>query len=188
MSRYGIPDESFIRGKIPMTKAEIRALTLNKLNIKDSDIIWDIGAGTGSISVETALNTPLGQVWAIEKNPEAVKLLKANKEKFSCQSLHIIEGSAPQIFNEIPKPTKAVIGGSGGNMQEILKYLWFNTGVEVIVINTITLNSTNQALEFLTKLAAKIDASQISVNNIKLVNGYYMLQSQNPIFIISARR
>ena len=188
MSRYGIPDESFIRDKIPMTKAEIRALTLNKLSIKDNDIIWDIGAGTGSISVEAALNTPLGEVWAIERNPEAVKLLRANKEKFNCENLHIIKGSAPQILSELPRPTKAVIGGSGGNMQEILNYLWFDTELEVVVINTITLNSTNQALELLTELAAKIDASQICVNKIKLVNGYYMLQSQNPIFIISASR
>jgi len=183
-----MPDESFIRDKIPMTKREIRVLTLNKLNIKDNDVIWDIGAGTGSISIEAALNTPLGEVLAIEKNPEAVKLLRANKEKFKCENLQIIEGSAPQIFNQIPKPTRAVIGGSGGNMQEILEYLWFKTEVENIVINTITLNNTNQALEILTKFAAIIDASQISVNKITLVNGNYMLQSQNPIFIISTRR
>jgi len=188
MSKYGLPDESFIRGKIPMTKAEIRALTLVKLNIEEKDIIWDIGAGTGSICIEAALNTPSGQVLAIEKNSEAIKLLNLNKEKFKCDNLSIIHGSAPEVFSQLPKPSKVVIGGSGGNIEHILEYLWLDTEVKNVVINTITINNTNKVLESLTRLHAKIDASQICVNKIENINGHFMLKSHNPIFIISALR
>ncbi|MDK2824041.1 MAG: precorrin-6B C5,15-methyltransferase / cobalt-precorrin-6B C5,C15-methyltransferase [Clostridia bacterium] len=188
MNRYGLPDEIFIRDKVPMTKSEIRALTLIKLDLNKDDIVWDVGAGTGSISIEAALNVPAGRVLAIEKNIEAVELIKANKEKFKCQNLEVVHGVAPDIFPELTKPTKAIIGGSTGNLQEIIHYLWYKTSVQNLVINAITLNTTYLALEVLNSLQGQIDAIQIALNKIKMVNGYQMLQSQNPVFIISATK
>lgn len=188
MNNIGLPDSAFIRGNVPMTKAEIRALTIVKMQLQDDDVVWDIGAGTGSISIEAALNLKKGKVYSIEKNVRALELIEKNKTKFNCTNINIISGTAPAIFAQIPSPTKAVIGGSGGNLAQILEYLWFQTKVEKIVINCVTLNSANQAIKTLQSFQAAIDASQVSVNKIKLIKDLQMLESQNPIFIICGSR
>lgn len=188
MNNFGFPDESFIRGNIPMTKSEIRALTLLKLGLTTDDIVWDIGAGTGSISIEAALNLAGGQVLAIEKNEKAIELIETNKKKFNCYNLQIIHGTAPEVFERLLPPTKAIIGGSGGRLEEILNYLWYKTNITSLVINAVTLNTANLALEFLNSTGADWEAIQVGVNRIKMVNNYQMLQAQNPIFIIAGKK
>ncbi|MFZ7102592.1 MAG: precorrin-6Y C5,15-methyltransferase (decarboxylating) subunit CbiT [Peptococcaceae bacterium] len=188
MSKLGLADDLFIRDDVPMTKSEIRALTIIKLQLEDHDIFWDIGAGTGSISIEAAQNIKKGQVYSIEKNNKAVRLIAENKKKFNCPDLKIIHGTAPQVLAGLPRPTKAVVGGSGGNLTDILEYLWLETKVENIVVNSITLNTAYQAIKIFHDYHAVIDAAQISVNKIKLVNDLQMLDSQNPIFIICGKR
>ncbi|MFZ5943613.1 MAG: precorrin-6Y C5,15-methyltransferase (decarboxylating) subunit CbiT [Bacillota bacterium] len=188
MNKYGLPDELFIRGDIPMTKSEIRALTLTKLSLEEKDVFWDIGAGTGSISIEASLNLPLGQVYAIEKNLTAIELIKENIRKFDCKNLTVIQGTAPDAFAGLPLPTKAVIGGSGGYLEPIINYLWQKTSLEHLIINAVTIKAVYHSIELLSGMKAVIDAVQVSVTKIKLVNNLQMLQSQNPIFIISAKR
>ena len=127
LSTHGIPDEEFIRGKAPMTKEEVRSVSLSKLRLTEDSICCDVGAGTGSVSVEMALRADQGQVFAIEKKEEAAALLEENKQKFAVDNLEIIKGEAPQALENLPAPTHAFIGGSSGNLKEIVALLLGST-------------------------------------------------------------
>jgi len=116
----GIPDEQFVRGDIPMTKREIRMFALAQAAIAETDVVWDIGAGTGSLSVESALLTKRGKVFAIEKEIEGCGLISQNAEKFCCTNIKVICGSAPEVLRDLPDPDLIWVGGSGGNLQGIL--------------------------------------------------------------------
>lgn len=133
---HGIDDDEFIRGKTPMTKYEVRALSISKLGICEDDIIYDVGAGTGSVAIEMALQTRLGKVYAIETNEEALCLIKENKKKFNVYNLEVIAGLAPMVMKELETPTKVFIGGSKGNMKEIiLSILEKNERAKFVVLN-----------------------------------------------------
>ena len=113
-------DELFIRGDVPMTKSEVRAVSLSKLELNSDSILYDVGAGTGSVSIEASPILKSGRVYAIEKKPEALDLIKANKEKFCAHCLEIVEGAAPEAFKALEAPTHVFIGGTSGSMEEIL--------------------------------------------------------------------
>ena len=124
LSTHGLPDEAFIRGKAPMTKAEIRMVSLGKLKLKKDSVCYDVGAGTGSVSVEMALRAYEGSVYAVEKKEDALGLLQENRQKFALDHMEIVAGTAPEALEELPAPTHAFIGGSSGNLKEILKVLF----------------------------------------------------------------
>ena len=121
--RFGISDDLFIRGEIPMTKSEVRAVTMSCLNIKPEDVVYDIGAGTGSVTVEAALAAYRGKVFAVEKNPMAIRLIGENCRSFSADNVEIIEGSAPAALKGLPAPDAVFLGGTGGALEEILEEL-----------------------------------------------------------------
>ena len=104
----GLPDEAFERGDVPMTKQEVRAAVLAKLAVRPEDILWDVGAGTGSVSVELALAAPRGRVYAVECRPEGCALIKANREKFRTRNLVLVEGLAPDALSDLPAPDAVV--------------------------------------------------------------------------------
>ena len=106
-----------------MTKEEVRTVSLSKLRLTADSVCYDVGAGTGSLSVEMALRAHQGQVWAIEKKEDAVELIHRNKLKFAADNLEIVEGLAPEALKDLPAPTHAFIGGSSGNLKEIVKLL-----------------------------------------------------------------
>ena len=108
---HGICDEEFLRGKAPMTKEEVRTVSLSKLRLQEDSVCYDVGAGTGSVSVEMALRAWKGQVYAIEKKEDALALLKENRRKFATDNLEIVPGTAPEAMVELPVPTHAFIGG-----------------------------------------------------------------------------
>ena len=110
----GLPDEAFERGDVPMTKQEVRAAVLAKLAVRPEDILWDVGAGTGSVSVELALAAPRGRVYAVECRPEGCALIKANREKFRTRNLVLVEGLAPAALSDLPAPDAVFIGGRNG--------------------------------------------------------------------------
>ena len=120
MAGLGIEDEAFIRGNVPMTKQEIRALTMVKARITPTDIVFDVGAGTGSMSVEAALLANRGHVYAVERNAEGVSLIEKNREKFGVENLTVVAGDAPDALNNLPDCDVAMVGGSGGRLSDIL--------------------------------------------------------------------
>ena len=174
-----IKDEAFIRGKIPMTKFNIRILTMGYLEIEAGDRLLDIGAGTGSVSIEAGLQG--AEVWAIERDKEALDLISANSEKFEVDT-HIIGGQAP---NDLPdlKFNKCFVGGSGGRLEEIFQYLDTHLEDEGILCgNFILLNNAAKFIELLKKYNYRDIETQ-------LIQAAYMdkiglMKGQNPIFII----
>ena len=183
---HGISDGEFLRGKAPMTKEEVRTVSLSKLRLSEDSVCYDVGAGTGSVSVEMALRAWMGQVYAIEKKEDALALLKENKQKFAVDNLEIIPGMAPEAMMELEVPTHAFIGGSSGNMDAIIKLLLEKNPEVRIVINCITLETVTEAMEAIRKFDLEdVDIVQLGVARSKSVGRYHMMMGENPIYIIS---
>lgn len=186
----GIPDELFIRGQVPMTKAEVRVVTLAKARLLDRQVIWDIGAGTGSISVEAALTAVNGSVFAVEREPAAVELIKKNAELFGALNLTVCPGTAPAALAGLPAPERVFIGGSGGNLAEIMAFVHgqLPTGGRVVV-NAVVLETLGTALAVLRQLDyAHIDVTQVSIARAVEVGSVHMLKSHNPVFVVSGEK
>lgn len=186
---YHIPlvDEDFQRGEVPMTKEEVRAVTLAKLAIEPCDTVFDIGAGTGSVAIEMARRAFDGRVYAIEKNPEALELISKNRVKLGAYNVKVVSGTAPDIFEGLPVPDKAFIGGSSGNMADIVRHLTeVNPGIH-IVANVITLESLNAAINSFEENG--FDAEVVCINSSvsKKVGGYHMMNANNPVYIITGK-
>ena len=189
MSTHGIKDECFIRGKAPMTKEEVRTVSLMKLGLSEDSVCYDVGAGTGSVAVEMALRAHQGKVYAIEKKEDALALILENKKKFAADNLEIVGGCAPEAMEELPVPTHAFIGGSSGNLKDIIRLL-LNKNPEVkIVINCITLETVGEAMEVIREFDfQERDIVQMSVSRSKEVGRYHMMMGENPIYIFTCRR
>lgn len=183
---HGLDDDLFLRGKVPMTKSEVRSISLSKLRLHKDAVVWDVGAGTGSVSIEAARLAKDGVVYAIEKKDEAIDLLEQNKRKFGTDNLEIIKGLAPEALEGLPAPTHAFIGGSSGNLKEILEVLLEqNPGVRV-VINAIALETVAEAMQCLKSMAfTDVDIAQVSVAKGKKLGSYEMMMGQNPVYIFS---
>lgn len=185
---WGLPDESFVRGEVPMTKAEVRAVVMSKLRIREKDVVYDIGAGTGSVSVEMALAARKGKVYAIETNSTAIELCKLNQQRFSLHNMEIVEGMAPEAFQDLPAPDVAFIGGSKGQLAEIVSLLYHKNPAVRLVINTITVENTATALALLESGEfTDVEMMQIQVSRAKKAGTSHMLIAQNPITILTAR-
>lgn len=183
---HGISDGEFLRGKAPMTKEEVRTVSLSKLRLSEDSVCYDVGAGTGSVSVEMALRAWMGQVYAIEKKEDALALLKENKKKFAVDNLAIIPGVAPEAMTELPAPTHAFIGGSSGNMQDIINLLLEKNPKVRIVINCITLETVTEAMNAIRDFGLEdVDIVQLAAARSKSIGCYHMMMGENPIYIIS---
>ena len=186
--RFGIPDEEFIRGSVPMTKAEVRAVSVAKLALDKDAVVWDIGAGTGSVSVECALAAYEGRVYAIEKNPEGVELIRQNKIGFKTDNLYEIEGTAPEALAALPSPTHVFIGGSGGELKEILSLVFEKNPDAVVVINAVTLETQAEVMVCAKAFPqAAFEAVSVSVARAQPMGRYHLAAAQNPIWIYTLR-
>lgn len=182
--RNGISDEEFIRGKVPMTKSEIRSLVISKLGIAPSDIVWDIGCGTGSVSVEMALQCYKGTVYSTDLNPDAIELTKQNALKFRCDNIDISLGSAPEITEQFLAPDKIFIGGSKGNLQDIISTAIRRNPKVIILITAVSLETIYEAMNGLSKHNFNVNITQVSITRAKQIACHTMLSAQNPVFII----
>lgn len=183
---YGISDGEFLRDKVPMTKEEVRSISISKLRLTRDAVIYDVGAGTGSVSVEMALQAVDGKVWAIEKKEEAVALINKNKIKFRADNLEVIEGFAPEACEKLPPPTHAFIGGSSGNLKEILRLLFAKNPAVRVVINCITLETVNEAMEAIQVFPVEdVDIAQVNVAKARQAGRYHLMMGQNPVYVIS---
>lgn len=182
--RTGISDDEFIRGKVPMTKSETRSLVVSKLGIGPSDIVWDIGCGTGSVSVEMALQCYNGTVYSVDLKPEAVELTKQNALKFHCDNIDISYGTAPEITEQFPTPDKVFIGGSGGNLCEIISTVVKRNPNVVLLLTAVVLETLHHAMDAFSCHSFNVEICQVSITRTKQVSCYTMLSAENPIFII----
>ncbi|SJZ37084.1 precorrin-6Y C5,15-methyltransferase (decarboxylating) subunit CbiT [Selenihalanaerobacter shriftii] len=185
----GIPDDYFIRGQVPMTKEEVRALTISKLRLKKDSIVYDIGAGTGSLTIEAGLIANEGEVWSIERKIEGIDLIEKNINKFKLDNINVISGEAPQALEGLPSANRVIIGGSGGRLAEILEIVDQNLKPEGrIVVNAITLETLLDAKQNLLDLNYELDIVTVNITRTKEVGDYYMLEGQNPVYIIAGER
>lgn len=186
---FGLPDEAFLRAEaIPMTKREVRAVCLSRLALTEQSVAWDVGAGTGSVAIEMALLARRGQVYAIERKPEAVELLRENGRRFHVGNLTAVAGAAPAVCAGLPAPTHAFIGGSAGHLKEILSLLLEKNPAVRIVATAITLESVAE----LTECAkdgrfAEVETVCLNVARDKKAGPYHLMMGQNPVYIFTMR-
>ena len=181
----GLPDEAFERGDVPMTKQEVRAAVLAKLAVRPEDILWDVGAGTGSVSVELALAAPRGRVYAVECRPEGCALIKANREKFRTRNLVLVEGLAPDALSDLPAPDAVFIGGSKGSLAAIVDAALDKNPDARICVSAIALETLSAAVAALTAQGRTVQVSQIAVSRAKAMGGLHLMMAQNPIYLIT---
>lgn len=182
----GIPDSRFIRRDVPMTKSEIRSVVMSRLALRPEETFVDIGAGTGSVTVEAGLALWKGKVFAVEKNADAADLISQNCRKFHVGNVNIINGTAPEALEEIDIPDAAFIGGSSGKTEEIVRALCGMNPDIRIVITAIAIESLYNAVNALSSVGMDPEACQISAARSRKAGSLHMMTGQNPIFVISA--
>ncbi len=181
-------NNEFITGEAPITKEEVRAISINKLNLRDKNTFLDIGAGTGSVSVEVAYNYPNIDVISIECKEKAIELIHKNIEKFNLSNIRVLKGYAPLDLGV--KVDSIFIGGSGSNLEEILRWSKENLNSGgTLVANFIIIGTFYKTLNILRELGFEdIEATMLSVAKLdKLGKGDYF-KPLNPIYIISCKK
>ena len=184
-----IEDDEFIRDKVPMTKQEVRTLTVGKLGLTKDAIVYDIGAGSGSVSIEIALQSPEIKVYAIEKEELACQLMENNKRKFAADNVEIINGTAPEKMEDLPAPTHVFIGGSSGNLKSILEHVYEKNKEAKVVLNTVSLETLNEILNLANENENWIlDVTQIQASKAKKMGRYQLMMGQNPVYIVTIKK
>ncbi len=185
----GIADEEFATARKLITKLEIRAVTLAKLQIQNDQVLWDIGAGSGSVSIEASNLMPNGKIYALEKNPKYLTFIRENLKKFAAKNVMLVEAYAPEGIDELPNPDRVFIGGSGGMLDEIIDAVDKRLKQDgVIVLNAVTLDTLTKAVEFLEDHGYTVEVTCINVSKTVSLTEYKMFEAHNPVYIISARR
>lgn len=185
----GLPDDAFQRGDVPMTKEEIRAVAMCKLRPEPEDVLYDIGAGTGSCSVEMARMTPFGQVFSFEVNEKALELLYLNKERFALNNMTIVAGEASQHLEDYPVPDKAFIGGTKGHLATILDAIYQRNKSCKIVLTAITIETLATITTYYKdKQDYSLDITSLTTAKSKKTGPYHLMKAQNPVYIITASR
>ena len=184
----GHPDGDFLRTEVPMTKSEVRAVTLSKLRLTKNALCWDVGAGTGSVSLEMAEIAEDGQVYAVERKPEACDLIEQNKRHLGVTNVTVVAGLAPDALMDLPAPTHVFIGGSGGELKGIMSLVLEKNSAARIVVNTVTAETFALALDAVKTLPVRdVEIVELSVSRGRQVGGYHLMTAQNPVYLFSCR-
>lgn len=182
-------DGDFARGDTPMTKEEVRVLAVSRLAVAPHHTVWDIGAGTGSVSTALAYAACGGEVFAVERDAEALGLLRQNREKLGAYNMQVVVGEAPGCLEGLPAPDRVFVGGSGGHLRALLELLTKHPGGRRVCITAIALETLSAALEALRELGwADIEVSCINASRAKAVGKLHIMTAQNPVYIISAEK
>lgn len=185
---HGLDDSVFLRTEIPMTKQEVRSLTLSKLELKKNSICWDVGAGTGSVSLEMAACCEDGFVYAVEKNDAACDLIKKNMKHLGISNVKVVKGEAPEALEALPAPSAVFIGGSSGRLKSVIQAALGKNPDVRIVINAVTVETLSDASSAVKELGLKdMDIVQLSAARGRKLGDYHLMTAINPVFIISCR-
>jgi precorrin-6Y C5,15-methyltransferase (decarboxylating) len=185
----GIPDEEFHQRRPKqglITKQEVRAVSLAKMRLTDESVLWDIGAGSGAVSIEASFLTRKGRIYAIEKNNTDVAIIKKNLQKFHVPNVEVVHTFAPDGLDKLPEPTAAFIGGSGGRMEEILDLICrrLKPGGR-IVINIVALENLSAAVDALKARGFVADVTLVNVARSTSVIELTRFEALNPVFVVT---
>ena len=181
----GIPDDLFVRGKVPMTKQDVRSAIAGRLAVKPGDVVWDVGAGTGSVTIEMALMARGGKTFAVETNPEGCGLIETNRRRFGAWNISIVEGMAPEALTDLPAPDAVFLGGTKGQMGPILDIIKDKNPDARVMISAIAVETLGEALKDLESRGWDTEIAQIQSSYGKKVARLNMMMANNPIFLIS---
>ena len=185
-----IANEQFLRGDVPMTKREIRVFLMAHAMVQPTDIIWDVGAGTGSLSIESALRATGGNVFAMDGNAEACGLVRSNARNFGLDNITVIEGKAPAALVGLPDPDVVFIGGSGGHLRQILDVSSqrLKPGGRLI-ITAVLVETLHDALQFTGQLEGfEVEACGLQVTRVEPVARRHMLRALNSVYAVICRK
>jgi precorrin-6Y C5,15-methyltransferase (decarboxylating) len=184
---FGINESEFVHNAGLITKDEVRAVSIHKLRLLNGGVFWDIGAGSGLVSVEVARLFPSCRVFAAEKDPMMIEKIRKNSAAFAAK-IKIIEGEAPLTLEGLPDPDRVFIGGSGGRLDGIISYLSGLMKGGIIVINAVTIESLNEAISSLDVQGFAVDVSQVAISRSKPIGDRNLFAAQNPVFVIRGVR
>ena len=185
----GIPDQYFVRGKVPMTKEEVRAVTISKLRLLEDSVVLDIGAGTGSIAIEAAHICRRGKVIAIERNHEGIQLIQQNCLRFQVE-LEVLQGNGAELLKTIDTFDRVIVGGSGGELKEILSLCYQKlTNKGIAVVNAVTIETLYEATQFMKECGYEnVEVISLQTARGKQLGKYTLMEALNPIYIISGSK
>ena len=182
----GWKDEAFLRDKVPMTKEEVREISICKLGLTENAVAYDVGSGTGSIAMEVAALSPGIKVYAVECEKDAISLLKRNREYFGAFNVQVVEGMAPEVLYDLPAPTHVFVGGSKGNLKEILDAIRGKNPEARVVVNAVSLETIAKMQELIKEYPMRdVDVTTVSVSKAKKLGEYHLMQAANPVMIFS---
>ena len=184
----GLRDELFVRGGVPMTKQEVRAAALSKLALRRTDTVWDVGAGTGSVSVALALAADSGRVYAVECAEEACELIETNRRRFGAWNLRLVHGTAPEALAGLPAPDAVFIGGNRGRLRAIVETVLSANPAARLCVSAIALETLGEALEICKARGLDTEITQIAVSHARTAGALHLLTANNPVFLITAKR
>ncbi len=183
----GIADDEFATAKKLITKQEVRAVTLAKLQLQDDLTMWDVGAGSGSVSIEASNLMPNGRLFALEKNPQYLTFVKDNLKKFAARNVTLVEAYAPEGLEDLPDPDRVFIGGSGGMLEEIIDAVDKRLKADGrIVLNAVTLDTLTKAVEFLEDHGYTVEVTCVNIARTRGLTEYKMFEAHNPVYIVAA--
>ncbi|MCR1917801.1 precorrin-6y C5,15-methyltransferase (decarboxylating) subunit CbiE [Frisingicoccus caecimuris] len=182
-------DDEFLRNQTPMTREEVRWIILGKLNLLPDSVLWDVGAGTGSVSVECARHCPMGKVIAVEKNPRALEVLYENQKQLASDNMEIIEGAAPEVLEGLERPTHVFVGGAGRALKDILKVLCKKGPGIQVVIASVTLETMIEACQLAETMEGleKTEQLTIRIEKERSVGSYHLMEGGHPVTLLIAR-
>lgn len=185
----GIPDDEFATVKKLITREEVRAVSLAKLRLRHDMTLWDIGAGSGSVSIEADHLVPNGRVFAVERNQQCLAYFKKNLQKFHARNITLVAEAAPACLDDLPDPDRVFIGGSGGHLWEILSAVdgRLPTGGRV-VLNAVTLDTLTAATEFFENAGYELEVTTVNISRTRPLTDYKMFEAFNPVFVLAAMK
>jgi precorrin-6Y C5,15-methyltransferase (decarboxylating) len=181
----GIPDEDFATVKKLITKEEIRVITLAKLKLRHDMVLWDIGAGSGSVAIEADHLLPNGRIFAVERNPQCREFIKENLKRFNARNVTLVEDDAPGCLESLPDPDRVFIGGSGGNLWGILEAADSRLAAGGrIVLNAVTLDTLTAATEFFENAGYQLEVTTVNIARTRPLTDYKMFEAYNPVYVV----
>lgn len=186
--RFGLREDDVLHERGLITKDEVRAVTLHKLRLPHTGVFWDIGAGSGSVSLEAGRLCPGLTIYAVEKDEARAGMVRENATRLGARNISIISGPAPDALVGLPAPDCVFIGGSDGNLDDIVGLVSEKMPSGVIVINAAALETLHEALTGLERNGFSVEVSEISVSRSKLVAGRRLMSALNPVFIITGEK